>query len=156
MLPCLEADHSDWRGALHVVGGPQQATGVGTKAEGIKRISGDEFAVPGLCGLIAACAANSHLVVIGFEGSKARETRGVVAKLFVLRIREQRPVIYWLGVVGNPAVPAALLVVAYAQKGGWVLDGQRPQEHGVHQREDGRGGSDAERDGEGGSESEAG
>ena len=71
LLPGLEADDGDRRRALHVVGGPQQASSVGAKAEGFKGISRDEFAVPGLCGLIAAGAADGHLAIGGFEGSKA-------------------------------------------------------------------------------------
>jgi hypothetical protein len=37
----------------------------------------------------------------GFEGSEAGEARRVVAKLLVLLVGEQRPVIHWLDIVGK-------------------------------------------------------
>ena len=71
LLPGLEADDGDGRRALGIVGGLQQPSSVGQKAEGGKGISGDEFAVPGLCGLIAAGAAHGHL-----DDRRIRRQRG--------------------------------------------------------------------------------
>src|ERR1700722_9078387 len=88
LLPGLEADDSDGRRSLRIVGGLQQAAGIGAKAEGCKGISGNEFAIAGLCGLIAASAAHRHLMIGGFEGSEAGKPRRVVAKLFVLPVGE--------------------------------------------------------------------
>jgi hypothetical protein len=51
------------------------------EAEVSKGISGNEFAVPGLYGLIAAGTAHGHLMIGGFEGSEAGEAGGVWALL---------------------------------------------------------------------------
>ena len=156
LLPGLEADDGGGRRALHIVGGPQQPSSIGAKAERCKRISGNEFTVPGLRGLIAAGAAHRHRMIGGFKGSEAGEARGVVAKLLVLRVGEQRPVIHRLGVLGKTSVPAALFVIAYAQQAGRILDRQRPEEHGVHQGEDGSSSPNAECEGKDGGEDKAG
>jgi hypothetical protein len=94
-------------------------------------------------------------MIVGFEGSEAGEAVGVIAKLLVLLVRKQGPVIHWVGVLGKSSVPAALFVIAYAQEGGWILYRQRPEEHRVHEGEDGGGGSDAERESEDSGEGEA-
>jgi hypothetical protein len=59
------------------------------EGRGCKGISGNEFAVPGLCGLIAAGTAHGHLMIGVFEGSEAGEARGVIAKLLVLLVGDQ-------------------------------------------------------------------
>ena len=117
LLPGLEADDGDGRRALHFVGGLQQPSRVGAKAEGGKGISGDEFAIPGLCGLIAAGAAHGHLMIgrirrqrgwrtqaCGRETARTAGRRTATSHPLARRSREGR-------------VPAALFVVAYAQQG---------------------------------------
>ena len=155
LLPRLEADDGDGRCALHVVGGPQQPSGVRAKAERIEGISGNEFAVPGLRGIIAAGAAHRHLVIRRIQrrrGWRSPECGRETVRIAGRRRATSRTRVL---VVGKTAVHAALFVVADAQKGRGILNRQRPKQHGVHQGEDGRGGSDAEREGQDGGEGEA-
>ena len=155
LLPRLEAEDSNRRGALHIVGGAQQASGVRAKTEGIEGISGDEFAVPRLRGMIAAAAAHRHLVIRRFKGGEAGKARSVVAELFVLPVREQRPVVHRFLRSREDRRSGSTVRCRRRAIGSRILNRQRSEQHRMHQGKNRRSGADAKRQGQNGSERES-
>ena len=93
----------------------------------------------GLGRLAAPGAADSREAPPGLKRGELAEPRGPVPEGHVFVVGEQRPVVL------QPAVDAAVLLVADAVELFGLGDGQGFEKHGVRQGEDGGGRADSER-----------
>src|ERR1700761_7169416 len=142
LLPGTKAHHGDARSSLAIVVRCERAAHVRENAKGGKIIAGNVLALEWFGWFVAPVAADPDHALPGLEGGQLGETSGFSAKLLVLLIGEEGPVVL------HAAVNAAILFVANPPQVCRVGYWQRLQQHCINQGEDRCGGAYAQRQGE--------
>ncbi len=137
-LPGAVAQHRHRGRRRRVVGGREDATGERVDAERLEVVARHELGTQGLGRRGRAAAAHAHALAAGLE-------RGHLVELGRLGFQplEERVGVHAPAVLRS-ALDAAVVPVANAVQQRGIGDRQRPQHHGVDQREDRRRAADAE------------
>ena len=134
------AHHDDRRRRRRVVGGGEDAAAERADAERREVVAGDVLGAQRPRRRVDVLTPHAEARAAGLEGGDLFELRQLGLQPLEQREREHAPAIL------RPALHAAVVAVADAVEARRIGDRQRPQHHGVDQREDGGGAADAERE----------